>query len=466
MARLIGTSVFDPLGDAVGKVHDVVVLLQMRGEPRAVGFVIDVSSRRRVFLPLSRITAIEPGAVITTGLMNIRRFTQRHVETLVVGELLDRVVTMRDGSGNVTVRDVAIERDRGMDWKVTRLFVQRASSGPLGLRRGETFTVRPDEVSGLAASADQQGATALLATLEDLKPADLADVMRDLPQDSQMRVAAELTDERLADVLEELGNEDAVALLSRLEAGRAAHVLDATTALDELLEHRQLSAFPGDSRCTGAVHLTNLGYADLVLALGRDEDPAGADLIEHLRPHDALLLPGLDAPLLETLTTLTHDAAASLSRIHPATTSAWGGPDEHGVWTLDLSATLPFHPERLRSLVVELAGQGLCARGCFWLPSRPGRVCTWEVAGGAVSVGDAGTWAEVPAAPSDADDDTASEPRCHLVVTGVGDEGMREQVRRAFSRILLRPEEMAQALAWIGADDGLGDWFGQEGQEG
>ena len=227
MARLIGTSVFDPLGDEVGKVHDVVVLLQMRGEPRAVGFVIEVSSRRRVFLPLSRITAIEPGAVITTGLMNIRRFTQRHVETLVVGELLDRVVTMRDGSGNVTVRDVAIERDRGMDWKVTRLFVQRASSGPLGLRRGETFTVRPDEVSGLAASADQQGATALLATLEDLKAADLADVMRDLPQDSQMRVAAELTDERLADVLEELGNEDAVALLSRLEAGRAADVLDA-----------------------------------------------------------------------------------------------------------------------------------------------------------------------------------------------------------------------------------------------
>ncbi len=245
MARLIGTSVFDPLGDAVGKVHDVVVLLQMRGEPRAVGFVIEVSSRRRVFLPLSRITAIEPGAVITTGLMNIRRFTQRHVETLVVGELLDRVVTMRDGSGNVTVRDVAIERDRGMDWKVTRLFVQRASSGPLGLRRGETFTVRPDEVSGLAASADQQGATALLATLEDLKPADLADVMRDLPQDSQMRVAAELTDERLADVLEELGNEDAVALLSRLEAGRAAHVLDAMQpddAADLVAELPQLKA--------------------------------------------------------------------------------------------------------------------------------------------------------------------------------------------------------------------------------
>lgn len=118
VARLVGTTVFDPLGDAVGKVHDVVVLIRLRGEPRAVGFVIDVSGRRRVFLPLSRVTAIEPGAVITTGLVNIRRFSQRKVETLVVGELLDRVVTLRDGTGKVTIRDVAIERDRNKDWKV------------------------------------------------------------------------------------------------------------------------------------------------------------------------------------------------------------------------------------------------------------------------------------------------------------------------------------------------------------
>ncbi|PHP51760.1 magnesium transporter MgtE N-terminal domain-containing protein [Actinomyces ruminis] len=227
VARLVGTTVFDPLGDAVGKVHDVVVLIRLRGQPRAVGMVIEVAGRRRVFLPLSRVTAIEPGAVITTGLVNIRRFEKRRVETLVVGELLDRVVTLRDGSGQVTIRDVAIERDRGMDWKVTRLFVQRGSSGPLGLRRGETFTVRPDEVTGLAGSADQQGATALLATMEGLKPADLADVLSDLPLARQLEVAAELSDERLADAAEELSDDDAVALLSGLDAARAADVLDA-----------------------------------------------------------------------------------------------------------------------------------------------------------------------------------------------------------------------------------------------
>ena len=227
VARLVDTTVFDPIGDPVGKVHDVIVLIRMRGDPRAVGFVIDVSGRRRVFLPLSRVTAINPGQVITTGLVNIRRFEQRKAETLVVGELLDRVVTLRDGSGRVTIRDVAIEPDRNKDWKVTRLFVQRASSGPLGLRRGETLMVRPEEVSGLASGADRQGATALLATMEDLKPADLADVLSDLPLARQVEVAAELDDARLADAVEELSDDEAVSLISALSTARAADVLDA-----------------------------------------------------------------------------------------------------------------------------------------------------------------------------------------------------------------------------------------------
>ena len=84
--------------------------------------------------------------------------------------------------------------------------------------------VRPEEVSGLASGADQQGATALLATMEDLKPADLADVLSDLPLPRQIEVAAELSDERLTDAVEELSTDDAVALLSGLEAAHATDV--------------------------------------------------------------------------------------------------------------------------------------------------------------------------------------------------------------------------------------------------
>ena len=229
-----------------------------------------------------------------------------------------------------------------------------------------------------------------------------------------------------------------------------AHVIDVDTAARDLLTHQGLpgSVAVVEGRCAGELHMVALGYADVVVALGRD--PVGRDLVEHLRPHDTLLLPGLDAPLLGELLALRHDAGAAVARVHPATTRAWGGPAEHGVRTLDLSSEMPFHPGRLRELVEDLAGHGLLARGCFWLPSRPGRVCAWEVAGGAVSVGDAGLW------PGESDG-----PRCHLVVTGVTDDDECERVRTAFGAILMRPDELADALARAGAPDGLEDWFGQ-----
>ena len=41
VARLAGTTVFDPLGDQVGRVRDVVVLVRPKGAPRAVGLVVE-----------------------------------------------------------------------------------------------------------------------------------------------------------------------------------------------------------------------------------------------------------------------------------------------------------------------------------------------------------------------------------------------------------------------------------------
>lgn len=227
-ARLAGTGVFDPNGDRLGRVRDVVVLVPASGNPRAVGLVVEVPGKRRVFLSLSRVTSIDTGAVIATGLLNVRRFEQRANEKLVVAELLDRRVEMRDGSGIVVVDDVALERQR-VDWLVTRLFVRRVGPGPLGLRvrRGETFLVELGAVTGLLDTSRGHGAAALLASLEDLKPADVADVLHDLSTERRLEVAAELDVERLADVLEELSDDDAVEIVSGLDADKAADVLDA-----------------------------------------------------------------------------------------------------------------------------------------------------------------------------------------------------------------------------------------------
>ena len=64
-----------------------------------LGLVVEVPGRRRIFVPMTRVTSIDAGQVITTGLVNMRRFEQRPAETLVLGELLDRTVTLLDDGG-------------------------------------------------------------------------------------------------------------------------------------------------------------------------------------------------------------------------------------------------------------------------------------------------------------------------------------------------------------------------------
>ncbi|MBU4336610.1 MAG: CBS domain-containing protein [Actinobacteria bacterium] len=228
VARLAGTKVFDPLGDQVGRVRDVVLLARQKGAPAAVGLVVEVPGRRRVFVPMTRVTAIDPGQVITTGLVNMRRFEIRPAETLVVGELFDRTVDLREG-GQATVQDVAIEQQRGGDWNVTRLFVADVIAGRPSLlrRRGPARVVEFEDVLGLGRSEATQSAVLMLAQYGDLKPADLADVLQDLDPVRRLEVAGALSDERLADVLEELPEDDQVEILRGLELARAADVLEA-----------------------------------------------------------------------------------------------------------------------------------------------------------------------------------------------------------------------------------------------
>jgi flagellar motility protein MotE (MotC chaperone) len=275
VARLAGTQVFDPIGDLVGRVRDVVVLVRAKGAPRVVGLVVEVPGRRRVFLPMTRVTSIDAGQVISTGLVNLRRFEQRAMESLVVGELLDRTVTLRDGSGEVTVEDLSIARQRNGDWLVDQLFVRRRPPGKstLGIRRrGATLVVPIDAVTTLATGAQAQGAARLLEAYEDLRPADLADVLHELGGTRQLEVATALDNERLADVLEELPEDDQVAILSGLDTDRAADVLEAMQPDDAADLLHELP----DAQAARLLELMEPDEAeDVRRLLAYDEDTAG-----------------------------------------------------------------------------------------------------------------------------------------------------------------------------------------------
>jgi CBS domain-containing protein len=277
VARLAGLAVFDPLGDQVGRVRDVVAVFTARRQtPRAVGLVVEVPGRRRVFLPMTRVTSMDAGQVITTGLVNMRRFEQRQTETLVLGEMLDRTVQLRETGEQVTVEDVAIEQGLRGEWLVTRVFVRRGRPGRLR-RRGETFVVAFDDVTGFGVVEQRQGAANLLAAFDELKAADLAEMIHELTPKRRLEVAAALDDERLADVLEELPEDDQVEILSVLGGERAADVLEAMQPDDAA---DLLSELPQEQ-------------ADQLLEL---MDPEEADDVRRLLAYDERTAGGLMTP--------------------------------------------------------------------------------------------------------------------------------------------------------------------------
>ncbi|MFW0784259.1 CBS domain-containing protein [Gordonia sp. CPCC 206044] len=236
VARLVGLAVLGPDGESIGRVRDVVVAIRMSGQqPRALGLAVELTTRRRIFVPMLRVTSIEPQAVtLNTGTVSLRRLHLRPGEALAIGQILDSRVQVDDpdltelAGIDVVVVDLGIERTRTRDWVVSRVAVR---TGRKGLRRrGETHVVEWNRVHGLTATElnlPGQGVAQALMQFEGMRAADVANALRELPVKRRDEIAAALDDERLADVLQELPPDDQTDMIAHLELERAADVLEA-----------------------------------------------------------------------------------------------------------------------------------------------------------------------------------------------------------------------------------------------
>src|SRR4051812_30788966 len=127
---MVGLSVFGPDGERIGKVRDVVASLRVDDSPpRVLGLVVELATRRRIFVPMLRVPCVARGAItLATGSISVRRFSGRPSETLIVGQLLDATVRMKgdtaEAGEEVVVVDAAIEPTRTRDWVVGRLAVR------------------------------------------------------------------------------------------------------------------------------------------------------------------------------------------------------------------------------------------------------------------------------------------------------------------------------------------------------
>lgn len=232
--RLRGMEVHTPDGEALGRVRDVVTGLRPQGHTsRVLGLVVELNTKRRIFLPMLRIASIEPGDItLTTGSVSLRTFVPRAGEATILGDIIGKKIHTDDPDSPelhdrpLEIADVEIERTRTRDWVISRVavFTSRPSFG----RTPSLSTIPFSRVHGIAPdfSAASAATVKMIAGFDDLRPADVANILADLPRRTREQVARELNDERLADVLQELPEDEQTEVLESLGIERAADVLE------------------------------------------------------------------------------------------------------------------------------------------------------------------------------------------------------------------------------------------------
>lgn len=242
------------------------------------------------------------------------------------------------------------------------------------------------------------------------------------------------------------------ALARRLHLSSVVAALDGPTAVEDLLgdsvlPERLRHAGLDDHRGIAEVACAMVEHADVV-TVGPGADPSAVNLASALARPDAVVVRETAQLPAGLLTSGRHEpdrtARWACTRRFVDEVAELATPGSPRVWRLDLTSPRPFHPQRLRRELQRLADGRHRARGCFWLPTRPGRVQVWDSAGGWIGMDNAGAWGR-------------RTPRTRLVITGAG--AVPDHLPGVFHELLAGPFELA-LRNWRVAEDGLEPWLG------
>jgi CBS domain-containing protein len=225
-SRLQGRPFMDGEGVTIGRVNDVVLLPVVGSEPpHALGLVVQLRRRRRIFVGLGRVGEISAeGARLVGGTVDLGGFTLRPGEILASG-----LYGRQTAEGAVADIAIAPRETRRSGWEVTSVAVSRGR-GLLGggargsVHRGGGPAVVPWERCRELFETDPQDRQ--LYQLREMEPADLATAFGKLTPARRNQLAEVLEDAELADMLEEMPEEDQVRLVSSLALERGADVVE------------------------------------------------------------------------------------------------------------------------------------------------------------------------------------------------------------------------------------------------
>ncbi len=253
VTQLLRSPVFNPAGEQVGRVEDLIAKLADGGYPPIKGLKVRVGGRD-VFVGRDVIEKLDPGAVgLKTSTLDTTEFQRRPGEVLLAADVLGRHLIDVARGRIVQAHDLVLGQV-GTDWRL--LGVDRSPQAML--RRLIPRRGRPDlrrhvlldwkDVQPFVAHVPTAKLLVPLQRLRRLHPAQIADLVEGVSHDEGEEImdAVEGDVELTADVFEELDEEHRAEFLKSRSDAEAARVLDrmapddAADLLGELEQERRL----------------------------------------------------------------------------------------------------------------------------------------------------------------------------------------------------------------------------------
>jgi CBS domain-containing protein len=260
VSSLAGSPLLDVDGERLGRVEDVVALLDGDGDqlPLVAGLLARIGGRE-LFVPIDRIEQLGPDAarVLTTKL-NLAQFERRPGEILLRHDVLDhsminvttaRLVKARevelvfeDGAWRVAGIDPSFRprlwrlmprRFRGHDtehrefinWQDIEPFLGHVPTSRLKLAARRLVRLHPAQIADLVEAASHEEGEEILEAVGQDKELE-ADVFEELDDEHQVEFLRERSDEAVAAVLARMASDDAADLLLEIDQDRRLAILN------------------------------------------------------------------------------------------------------------------------------------------------------------------------------------------------------------------------------------------------
>ena len=199
--------------------------------PQVVGLVSRASGPA-FFIPIGRVAELKPGLVrLSSGAVDVQRFSRRDGELLLVNDVLDRQVIDVKGTRVVRVNDLYLSRI-GSVYRVVALdtgghaILRRLMPGGLRGRFEGRSLIDWREVEYLASDTPTVRLRTGHLQLRKLRPQQLARILAGLSRQEGAEILSSLDEEQAADTLEEMSTEQQAHFLSALPVEQAADLIE------------------------------------------------------------------------------------------------------------------------------------------------------------------------------------------------------------------------------------------------